>query len=75
MDKQYDIKPCPFCGGKAILERSHRAFIDAKTCKVAFVRCSKCNARTSRVPLSKYGATSHSIWAEKEAVDNWNRRA
>ncbi len=68
------LKPCPFCGGKAYLETNHRAFIKAQTTKVAFVRCLNCNARTQRIELVKYGKTSHSIEAENEAAQAWNRR-
>lgn len=70
-----NLKPCPFCGGKAYLETNHRAFINAQTTRVAFVRCLNCNARTQRIELAKYGKTSHSIEAENEAVQAWNRRA
>ena len=48
------LKPCPFCGGKPYLETNHRAFINAKTTKVAYVWCRNCNARTERIPLEKY---------------------
>lgn len=68
------LKPCPFCGGKAYLETNHRAFIKAQTTKVAYVRCLNCNARTQRIELAKYGKTSHSIEADNEAVQAWNRR-
>jgi len=42
----YKLKPCPHCGGEAYLERAHRAFINAQTTRVAFVRCTVCNARS-----------------------------
>lgn len=72
MDK---LKSCPFCGGEAYLEMSHRAFIKARTTKVAFVRCTVCEARSGRVPLSDYGCTSRSIEANNKAIEAWNRRA
>jgi len=72
--RYYDLKPCPFCGGKAILERSHRAFIKAQTTRVAFVRCKECNARSGRFNLEDYGKTSRSQEAEQAAVDAWNKR-
>lgn len=68
------LKPCPFCGGKPYLETNHRAFINARTTKVAFVRCRNCNARTERIPLEKYGKTSHSFEAELDAIAAWNKR-
>ena len=69
-----ELRNCPFCGGKAYLENSHRAFINAETTKVAFVRCTKCNARSGRVNLSDYGKTSLSAEAELKVINSWNNR-
>lgn len=69
-----ELKPCPFCGGKAYIESSHRAFINAKSTKVAFIRCRECNARSGRFELSDYGCTSHSSEACNKAIEAWNRR-
>ena len=69
-----ELKPCPFCGGEAYLERSHRAFIGAKSTKVSFVRCKECNARSGRFKINDYGHTSHSVEAEASAIEAWNRR-
>lgn len=68
------LKPCPFCGGDAVLERSHRAFINGETAKVTFVRCAVCNARSGRVNISDYGHISRSVDAEKKVISMWNRR-
>lgn len=70
----YYLKPCPYCGGAAVLEKKHRAFIEAKTTRVAFVRCSVCNARSGRYKLEDYGSPNHSTEAERKAVEAWNRR-
>lgn len=69
-----ELKPCPFCGGEAYLEKSHRAFINSKTTRVAFVRCKKCEARTGRVELSKFNCASHSTNANEEVIRMWNTR-
>lgn len=68
------LRECPFCGGAAYLEESHRAFIGGKTSRVAFVRCKKCNARSGRFELADYGHTKNSIAANEAAVNAWNRR-
>ena len=70
-----ELKPCPFCGGKPYLETNHRAFINAQTAKVAFVRCRSCNARTQRFELQDFGCTSRSSEANKKAIEAWNRRS
>lgn len=69
-----EIKSCPFCGGRAVLERSHRAFIDGETTRVALIRCTVCNARSGRYKLSDYGRTSSSKDACEHAIAAWNRR-
>lgn len=69
-----DLKPCPFCGGEAYIEDSHRAFIRGESTKVAYVRCRRCNARTSRYELAKYGGMSKSAEAVRLAIRAWNRR-
>lgn len=71
---KYGIRSCPFCGGRAYLERKFRAFIGGETTLVSFVRCVECNARSGRVKLSDFGKTSRSCQAEKLAVENWNKR-
>ena len=70
-----ELKPCPFCGGKPYLETRHRAFIKAQTTRVAFVRCTECEARTQRFELQAFGHTSYSEEANKKAIEAWNRRA
>ena len=72
--RQMELKPCPFCGGEPYVEGNHRAFIKAKTTRVAFVRCRRCNARTARFELKDFGCTSHSRKAVEKAVEAWERR-
>ncbi len=69
------LKSCPFCGGEAVIEKNHRAFINGVSTRVSFVHCKKCNARTGRFKLEDYGCTSHSNTAVKNAIEAWNKRS
>ena len=66
-----ELKPCPFCGGKPYIEGHHRAFINAQTTRVAFVRCRECEARTQRFSTEVFGRNE----AKEMAIEAWNRRA
>ena len=68
------ILACPFCGGRGVLEKAHRAFIDGQTTRVAFVRCVVCHARSGRYKLSDYGCSATSSEANMAAINAWNRR-
>lgn len=68
------LEPCPFCGGKPYLETSHRAFIGGKSTRVAYVRCTECEARSGRFELRDFGKSSHSTEANRRAVAAWNAR-
>ena len=53
------LKPCPFCGGEAVLEDLGRYETNGRY----FVRCSKCEI------------AQENLWATKQtAVKRWNRR-
>ena len=69
-----ELKPCPFCGGEAKLEKSTRAFVGGKSTKCSLVHCSKCNARTAKFDITDYGRSSHSLAARLDAIEAWNRR-
>lgn len=68
------LKPCPFCGGRAYLERSSRGFINGESTRIAYVRCTKCEARSGRAKLTDYGHTSSSSEAVNAVVERWNKR-
>ena len=68
------LKPCPFCGGEARLQKHERVFIHGKTTRAAYVRCLQCDARTERVPYEEFGKSSYSADAHIKAVNAWNRR-
>lgn len=69
-----DLLPCPFCGGRAVIEASHRAFVYGQTTRVAFVRCVVCNARSGRERIEDYGYKNHSREAVDYVAAAWNRR-
>jgi Lar family restriction alleviation protein len=60
--KNIDLKPCPFCGGKASIY--HSAFF---TCE-AKVMCPTCRLQTATY---KEPIMENAIWF---AVNAWNRR-
>ena len=61
-----DLKPCPFCGGKAIYgicETSEKKFPFA-----GFVKCIHCGVKTPK----QYNIDEQS--AKEDAIKLWNRR-
>ena len=61
-----ELKPCPFCGGKAEIRTGGNDGFHAP--KLVFAQCTKCGAKTANVPISADYA------ANKEAADVWNQR-
>ena len=68
-----DLKPCPFCGGKAEFARK-QVKTKGHWCDAVYVRCTNCDARSNRVLYSaKYHKKNESEYLE--AQEAWNRRA
>lgn len=65
----HNLKACPFCGGRPFIESRSRGFLKGQETRVAYVRCSDCEARTSKIPVS-IGQKE----AVKRAVNLWNCR-
>ena len=64
MGDEDELKPCPFCGGKASL------FVDGGV----RVICTKCHASTQelRDAITRSGVAGN---ATKAVIEDWNRRA
>ena len=59
-----ELKPCPFCGGKANIIQSDISYS---------IRCSKCGVGIFRPRMGESEwCAFHTI---KETTDAWNRRA
>ena len=58
-----ELKPCPFCGGKASLRHNHAGIGES------YVQCEKCGLESSRFIKSFEGSS------DDRAVEFWNRRA
>ena len=69
--KPYDMKPCPFCGGKAHMEYDSRSYMNGKSTRVSYVYCEVCNSRSPK--FDRLECNPRSI-AEGKAVEAWNRR-
>lgn len=74
-ERHYDLEPCPFCTGKAYLQRHYRSYVNQNSTNAAYVRCVKCNARGPKFRLEDYGdSKNYSTKAEEMAVNAWNAR-
>lgn len=66
---KYELKTCPFCGGTPYIESDSRGFVKGESTKVAYVRCTTCNMRTERFPVSIGHRNAVDL-----AVKRWNMR-
>ena len=56
-----DLKPCPFCGGVAILDREE-------------IFCDECYVSMKIRPRQDYGEAKNYRNARALAIENWNMR-
>ena len=62
-----ELKPCPFCGGKAERKETYNYFWSGRSIPQYFIKCSN-------KECGVYVATCNRD-TEEEAVEIWNRRA
>ena len=74
MMRMPELKPCPFCGGRAYVEKHHRAYVNNVSTHVSFVRCMQCGARAQRFDHADYVESNRRTSAQSDAMDAWNRR-
>ena len=60
--KETELKPCPFCGGKAEIYKYDPYDGYQGDCSLYRVHCTKCDASFERI-------------RKEQAEDAWNRRA
>lgn len=61
MDTEYELLPCPFCGGKAELSSDFCG-------NGVYVRCCDCGVMSAAIRISA------EYCANEKAVEKWNRR-
>ena len=70
LNRNFELKPCPFCGGDAQFIEEYRGMGGSELC--FYVECKICKARTR---------STGGVWddekmrqAPNKAVERWNRR-
>ena len=85
-DTIMDLKPCPFCGGRAAIKQSGIEVMETNRDSVRFdfsIRCVNCNATAPgaygyiAANLSGSELNTLHVWHDDRpsAIASWNRRA
>lgn len=73
--KETELKPCPFCGGKAEIKKGKAYYIDA-----VYVHCTECGVTMPKVPINHliYTRGKQVRLTEEQATmkttNEWNKR-
>lgn len=79
-----ELKPCPFCGGKAIIKQTYVSVMETNRDSVSFdieIRCVKCNATApgayGYISANLSSSGDLNVWHDDRAsaIESWNRRA
>lgn len=68
---ELELRPCPFCGGDAELCKSYGSDEPKVYYDTAYVRCTKCHAKTKTVITNGYYNTKTTT---RDVINDWNRR-
>lgn len=72
MEEELTLKPCPFCGGEAELNRSGNQHTKSQKAKV-FCKTFGCFGQQIVGVINRHGRDY--AWAKEKVIENWNRRA
>ena len=72
-----ELKPCPFCGGKAEIDSTGIGYTNGSFSENYEIGCKSCNIRFRGTSyfIIKDGTPTISIDGYKECIEKWNRRA
>lgn len=69
-NEEYKLKPCPFCGGEAVLKESRQPDGNCSY-KCAIIKCQSCGCNTGYYTIDGYYGATTTI---QDTVNAWNKR-